>query len=223
MLKTGGKLYEKKIAENLTSAIGHRLNRCPALFQIFDTQDVYKRQLQGNPSEADFGVLNMLNAKYIIGPDNQLLTNPGALGNAWFADTLRYVDGANAEMEALSNINTATTAVADSRFRPVLGEAAPKAPGDTIYETSYAPARLTYRARSARGGVAIFSEVYFPWGWEITIDGKPADIARANYLLRAARIPAGEHTIAMTFAPVSYTHLLCARCRPGADPRAFRR
>lgn len=172
-------------------------------------QDLIDRHLshflQGNPSEADFGVLNMLNAKYIIGPDNQLLTNPGALGNAWFADTLRYVDGADAEMEALSNINTATTAVADSRFRPVLGEAAPKAPGDTIYETSYAPARLTYRARSARGGVALFSEVYFPWGWEITIDGKPADIARANYLLRAARIPAGEHTIAMTFAPRSVT------------------
>ncbi len=73
--------------------------------------------------------------------------------------------------------------------------------GDTIYETSYAPNRLTYRAHSANGGVAVFSEIFFPWGWNVTIDGKPAQLGRVNYVLRALRVPAGDHTIAMDFHP----------------------
>jgi len=154
--------------------------------------------------QADFNVLNMLNAKYFIASDNSLMVNPDALGNAWFVDTVEIVDGADAEMAALDHILPATTAVADREFASIVGkQAKPKVPGDTIFETSYSPALLTYSATTANGGVAVFSEVYFPWGWEATIDGKPAEIARVNYLLRAMAIPAGHHKIEMRFNPRS--------------------
>ena len=85
----------------------------------------------------------------------------------------------------------------------MLGKAIPKSAGDTIYETSYRPNRLTYKARTARGGVAVFSEIYFPWGWEATVDGKPAQIGRVNYVLRALRLEPGQHDITFTFDPKS--------------------
>lgn len=172
-------------------------------------QDMIDRHLGnftggGEVSPADFNVLNMLNAKYFIASDNSLMVNPGALGNAWFVDSVEIVGGADAEMAALDRIDPATTAVADRSFSSIVGNAArPKSPGDTIFETSYTPGSLTYSATSANGGLAVFSEVYFPWGWEATIDGKPAEIARVNYLLRAMAIPAGHHSVEMRFDPRS--------------------
>ena len=74
-------------------------------------------------------------------------------------------------------------------------------PGDTIYETSYAPNHLTYKSHSATGGLAVFSEVYFPWGWKVTVDGKPAEMGRVNYVLRALQLPAGDHEIDFKFSP----------------------
>lgn len=97
----------------------------------------------------------------------------------------------------------ATITVADAKFKQILGTATAPAPGDTIYETSYAPDRLTYKARSARGGVAVFSEIYFPWGWNATVDGKPVEIGRVNYVLRAIRLAPGTHDIEFRFDPQS--------------------
>lgn len=168
-------------------------------------QDLIDRHLshfiQGTEDDADWNVLNMLNARYIVDMEGQPLRNPEALGNAWFVDNVSYVDSPDAEMAALSAINPAHTAVADAKYRNALGSGQPKAQGDTIYETTYAPNRLTYKAESKNGGVAVFSEVYFPWGWEATIDGKEAELGRVNYLLRALKIPAGTHEIVMTFDP----------------------
>ena len=87
---------------------------------------------------------------------------------------------------------------------------APVAATDTIFETSYAPNRLTYHSHSANGGVAVFSEIYFPWGWKATIDGQEAPIGRVNYVLRAMRIPAGDHTIEMVFDPDSIKNTVTA-------------
>ena len=160
-------------------------------------QDLIDRQIsQGNPE-----VINMLNTKYIIQNDTTVMLNPGALGNAWFVDTLAYVNGAVEEMNALDHLHTATQAVADKRFASVLGKASAVEPGDTIYETTYAPNALTYCATTRNGGVAVFSEVYFPWGWKAEIDGKEAEIGRVNYVLRALNIPAGHHTITFRFDP----------------------
>ena len=170
-------------------------------------QDLIDRHLvnftRGTESDADWNVLNMLNAKYVVGMDGQPLQNPEAYGNAWFVNEVKYVDTPDREMEALSVISPDSIAVADVKFQNILGTSRPVAPGDTIYETTYAPNRLTYRAHSANGGVAVFSEVFFPWGWTATVDGKETPIGRVNYLLRAIDIPAGDHTVDMVFDPKS--------------------
>ena len=152
---------------------------------------------KGNP-----GVLNMLNAKYILNGD-QYEVNPGALGNAWFVDGIAYVGTPTEEMTALDSLDTGTRAIADSKFKSTLGDATPKNPGDTIYETPYAPNKLTYKSRSSKENLAIFSEIFFPWGWTATIDGKEVPIGRADYVLRALRIPSGEHEIIFSFDPKS--------------------
>lgn len=155
---------------------------------------------------AGYRVLDMLNARYIITGDRNapVLYNTHALGNAWFVDSLSLVDGADAEMAALATLDPAHAAVADSKFAVSLpSDLHPAAAGDTIYMTSYTPNKLTYHAASADGGLAVFSEVYFPWGWHATIDGKETPLARVNYILRALAVPAGSHEITMTFSPAS--------------------
>lgn len=169
--------------------------------------DLITYQLQ-RQNQAAF---DMLNTKYFMGdvededgnPVKIAQLNPGALGNAWFVDGISYVNTPNEEMKALDTLDPAHKAVADKKFAKILGTTSPKAPGDTIFETTYAPNRLTYKAVSAKGGIAVFSEIFFPWGWQATIDGKPAQIGRVNYVLRAMRIPAGTHTIEMRFDPES--------------------
>ena len=159
--------------------------------------DLIERQIMNN----NMNVVNMLNAKWMMGSDTQAQENPDALGNAWFVDTLTYVKNADQEMKFLDNFNPATTAVADKKFESVLGTARATQPGDTIFETTYAPNKLTYHSHSANGGLAVFSEIYFPWGWKATVDGKEVKIGRVNYVLRALQLPAGDHTIVFTFDP----------------------
>ena len=155
---------------------------------------------------ADYRVLDMLNARYIITGDNErpVIANPNALGNAWLVDEIAYVENADAEMASLSALDPAHQAVADRRFLAALGSdvVKPEA-GDTIYLTSYTPNRLTYHVDTRSGGIGVFSEVYFPWGWKAEIDGQPAELGRVNYILRALRLPAGAHTVTMTFDPES--------------------
>jgi hypothetical protein len=161
-------------------------------------QDLIDHQI----NKGNMEVLNMLNAKYFIVDDNNAQINPDALGNAWWVEKVDYVATPNEEMAYLSNIKADSTAVADAKFKTILGEEfTPKAQGDTIFETTYAPNKLNYHAVSQNGGVAVFSEIYFPWGWKATIDGNPAEIARVNYVLRALKIPAGEHIIKFKFEP----------------------
>ena len=167
-------------------------------------QDLIDRQLvNGN-----MVVLNMLNTRYIIQPledgRETVVRNPGALGNAWFVSEVEWVDNADAEMAAITDFDPSHTAVADRRFAREIGDkVVPPAAGDTIYETAYKPDELTYRYRSQQGGLAVFSEIYFPWGWQVTVDGKPIDMARVNYVLRAVNLPAGEHEVIFRFDPPS--------------------
>ena len=155
---------------------------------------------------ASYRTLDMLNARYIITGDKDapVVMNTSAMGPAWLVDSIGYVDGADAEMAALGSLDVRRAAVADRRFADALGASCPSlAPGDTILLTSYTPNRLTYSADTRSGGIGVFSEVYFPWGWKATIDGEPAELARVNYLLRALRLPAGRHEVVMTFDPES--------------------
>ena len=160
--------------------------------------DLIKHQItKGNPN-----VLNMLNAKYFLSGD-QYEVNPDALGNAWFIDAITYVGTPDEEMSSLDTINPGVYAVSDVMFENILGNPTSPAEGDTIYETKYAPNRLNYKSKSAKANVAVFSEIYFPWGWTATIDGERVPIGRVDYVLRAIQVPAGEHDIEFVFDPES--------------------
>lgn len=163
---------------------------------------------------ADYRVLDMLNTKYLITADG-LVTNPYAAGPAWMAHKLTYVGNADAEMAALGVIDPTVEAVADRRFSEVLGASAPSVmPGDTVIMTGYTPNTVAYDVTTANGGICVFSEIWFPWGWKATVDGNPAPLARVNYVLRAMRVPAGRHHVEMTFDPDSlhYTGTLAYIC-----------
>jgi len=157
-----------------------------------------------------FRILNMLNTKYFIFPAGQQrqtvpILNPHAYGNAWFVNKVQYVNNANEEIDALDSIIPTETAVVDARFKDVLKGATEsyKDSLSSICLTSYAPNRLTYETNNAQDGIAVFSEIYYPDGWHVTIDGQPAELARADYILRTMYVPAGQHTIEMRFDPTS--------------------
>ena len=157
-----------------------------------------------------FRVLNMLNTKYFILPAGQQgqtvpVLNPYANGNAWFVKNVQYVNNANEEIDALKTILPTETAVVDVRFKDVLKgiSEAHKDSLSSIRLTSYEPNRLVYETENAGDGIAVFSEIYYPNGWQVTIDGKPAGLGRADYVLRTLYIPAGKHTVEMRFDPQS--------------------
>lgn len=165
----------------------------------------------GNMAEVDpsgFPVLNMMNTKYFIIPADGgkvvPVQNPYVLGNAWFVGNVRYVNNANEEITTLKDVNLAETAVVDARFSEALqnAEYTPKDSLSYVRITSYEPNHLVYESFSDKGGLVVFSEIYYP-GWKATIDEQPAEIGRANYILRAMNIPAGKHTIEMRFDPTS--------------------
>ena len=157
-----------------------------------------------------FRVLNMLNTRYFILPAGQQgqtvpILNPYAYGNAWFVDRVQYVDNANEEIDALHTADPAGTAVVDARFKEAL-KGLTESHRDslsTIRLTSYEPNRLVYETHNSGDAVAVFSEIYYPDGWQVTVDGQPVTLGRADYILRALYLPAGEHTVEMRFDPQS--------------------
>ena len=164
----------------------------------------------GVMSEVDgrklFPVLNMLNAKYFIVPlqgnATTSIQNPYAQGNGWFVDKLTYVADANAEYAEVGKIDVSHEAVADKKFEAVLGQTAANDSTASVVLTKYEPNNMTYTVNSAKGGVVVFSEVYYP-GWSATIDGQPAELGRVNYILRALNVKAGKHEVVLEFHPSS--------------------
>ena len=153
-----------------------------------------------------YPVINMLNAKYIImGLQNGQtvpIQNPYAYGNAWFVDKVDYVDNANAEIAAVGKINLRHEAVADKRFAQQLDQSVQQGSMSMATLKTYAPNALSYEVNSDKGGVLVFSEVYYP-GWTATVDGQPAELGRVNYILRAINLKPGKHTVALDFHPSS--------------------
>ncbi len=151
-------------------------------------------------------VLNMLNTKYFIFPlqggQTVPIQNPYVYGNAWFVDQITYVDNANKEIEAVGKIDLRHQAVADAKFKAQLGEAAVQDTASIVKITSYEPNRLTYDVNSGKGGVLVFSEIYYP-GWTATVDGEAVELGRVNYILRAINIAPGQHQVELAFFPKS--------------------
>ena len=152
-------------------------------------------------------VLNMLNMRYVIMPlqngETVPLNNHYALGNAWFVDRLSYVDNANQELDALGKMNLRHEAVADKKFEQQLGKAVEQGNStSTVTLTAYEPNELKYDVNAAKGGVLVFSEIYYP-GWTATVDGEPVEVGRVNYVLRAIQLKPGQHKVVLQFFPKS--------------------
>jgi len=151
-------------------------------------------------------VLNMLNAKYFIlplqGGQTVPVQNPYTYGNGWFVSKLTYVDNANEELAQLGKMDIRHEAVADKQFKEQLGEAVEQDTNSVVKITAYEPNQLTYTVNSNKGGVIVFSEIYYP-GWTATVDGQPAELGRVNYVLRALNVKAGTHKVVLSFFPAS--------------------
>ncbi len=171
-------------------------------------QELIERQIaKANPNP---GILNMLNTKYILTRDQQgnpaVQPNPDAFGHAWFVDDYKIVSNADAEMSALDSLQPRRSAVVDQRFADELkGLTIRPDSVSTITLSSYKPDELVYESSAQTEQLAVFSEIYYNVrdDWKVTIDGKPAPMLRANYVLRALRVPAGKHTIVFKFEPIS--------------------
>lgn len=151
-------------------------------------------------------VLNMLNAKYIIyAGDYPPIVNPYAMGNAWFVTEYKFVDNADEEIAALEDIYPMESAIIDKRFEEQLkGLTIIPDSSATIEMIYYKPNKVSYKLKTVSEQLAVFSEIYFAEGWEVHIDGEPADYFRADWILRGMRVPAGEHEITFEFIPHAY-------------------
>lgn len=152
-------------------------------------------------------VLNMLNMKYLIyNPAAAPIKNTANFGNAWFVENVNLVNNPDEEIEAIraGKTNLKQSAVIDESKFKIEKTDFNVSPTSSIKMTAYAPNKLVFESSNENEGLAVFSEIYYPKGWTATLDNQPIDILRANYMLRAISIPAGEHKIEFSFKPTSY-------------------
>jgi len=170
--------------------------------------ELIDNQLATNPPNHD--VLDMLNTKYIITQDTgrnyKMTANPTACGHAWFVKSLRYAKNADDEMKAISAFAPKDEAIVDQQYKKLIDEKVQTGgdPTATIKLTNYNPDHLTYQSGSTTAQIAVFSEIYYNNGWKMLIDGKESPYFRADYVLRAAEIPLGNHKVEFIFHPASY-------------------
>jgi len=205
-----GAPFKSATASNFHKSIGGY--HAAKLMTIQDVSERYLGPQYGQNPLEHLNILGMLNTKYVIqggqSAPPQAVRLQEALGNVWLVDDIKRVDGADGELEALNKLNPKTTAVLRKSEMAKIDNFSIKAnPADNIKLTSYAPDKLTYQYSTAADRLAVFSEIYYPpsKGWKMYLDGQPTDdFVRANYLLRAARLPPGQHTLEMRFEPRSF-------------------
>ncbi len=199
---TGDPFQEAKTSYYHKSIGGYH----PAKLGIFDDLITYQMSGQPNPS-----VLNMLNVKYFIQQDQKgnpiVVPNPSALGNCWFVQGVKFVNGPVEEMKALNNFNPKDTAVIDISYKSIITGFMPADSNASIKQTAFDNMAITYQTNSTVANVAVFSEIFYK-DWNAYIDGKKVPIAKADYVLRALQVPAGKHTIDFKFEPFVFNFSL---------------
>jgi hypothetical protein len=160
----------------------------------------YQDLIDEHISKMNWNVINMLNTKYIVTKQG-VYPNSEAMGNAWFVNEVQFVPTPDDESAALNTIDLHKTAVADEQFRDALTCEPQPAAEDEIVLVDYKPNKLSYTSQLAHDRVAVFSEIYYPEGWHLYCDDTELSLGRVNYVLRAAVIPAGAHTLRMEFVP----------------------
>ncbi len=180
-------------------------------------QDLIERQIGKNiqswamnqSAKDSFPVLNMLNMKYAIVPEQrdpkqtQAVLNPYASGNCWLVKEVKFVKNADEEMNALNNFDPLQVAFVDERFKSAVPFMPVYDSSATIKLTANKNDEIKYEFNAATNQFAVFSEIYYPNGWDAYIDGKKTPYCKTNYALRGLAIPAGKHTIDFIFDPVS--------------------
>ena len=155
-----------------------------------------------------YPVLNMLNTKYFIlplqGGQTVPVENPYTYGNAWLVDKVTYVDNANQELDMMGKIDLRHEAVADAKFKAQLGESVAQDTLSVVRIKSYEPNQVSYEVESGKGGVIVFSEIYYP-GWTATVDGVEQELGRVDYVLRALQVKPGKHEVVLSFFPKTIT------------------
>lgn len=155
-------------------------------------------------------VLDMLNTKYIITQDPQngsykMQRNPTAAGNAWFVESIQFVKNSDEEMKAISSFDAKKEAIVDESYKALVdSKILGTGQEGFIKLTDYKPDHLTYEYSTAKEVVAVFSEIYYNKGWKMYIDGVEKPYFRADYVLRAAKLEAGNHKLEFIFHPTSY-------------------
>lgn len=195
---TGSTFSESRTSYFLKSIGGYH----PAKLRIY--QDIIEKYLLGRPNPA---VLNMLNAKYIVVQDPQngqpgLIKNPDVYGNCWLVKNVRTVENRVEAIKALGTTNLRDTAVIEMSLIPNLSQ--PQWDSSSyIRMTKFDNDAMEYEANCNGPQFAVFSEVYYPKGWNAYLDGKKTDYYNVNYILRGMPLPAGKHSIKFIFEPAS--------------------
>ena len=191
----GAKL--RRYQDLINGYLNPEIRQFSALFKSVDSELTLKLAMEQQRT------LNMLNTKYIIyNPESEPIENPCAFGNAWFVDNIRWVDTPNEEFDAIATTSLRHTAILHKEFQPQIGDfkISENRTGEVIL-TEYQPNKLTYSFSSDQDQLVVFSEIWSDTGWKLYLDGQERPLLRANYLLRCALIPSGEHQIVMEYAP----------------------
>jgi hypothetical protein len=200
-------------------------------------QQVLERYLSGENLGKSLHILGMMNTKYLVTPQEELVPNPEACGHAWFVKHWMEVPDGDAELAALKDLNPRDTAVIQTAFVTALKGFSPQRDSAAqIKLTDYHPDRMTYQYSAATDQLAVFPEQYYPpaKGWKCYLNGQPYDdFVKANFLIRALKVPAGQHMkLEMRFEPKSYilgstigwiTALLCVAAAAGGVFLAVRK
>lgn len=168
----------------------------------------YQELVDFHISKYNMEVLNMLNTKYFIVPDESgkkgVQVNPDINGNAWFVKNVQFVDSANKEILTLANFNSKSTAIVNeiefAEFKQLYQSSVIDSTAKIALK-SYDANQISYNSKSTTNQLSVFSEIYYKEGWNAYIDGELVPHIRANYVLRALPIPAGEHTVVFKFEP----------------------
>lgn len=180
---------------------GYSAARLKRIEEIFDNQ--FSKSFNQD-------ILDMFNVKYIINQDPKtgnlsMARNQTACGHAWFVKDVEFVKNADEEMKAISAFSPKEKVIVDQRFKSLIeGKNTATTPTDTIYLSSYSPDHMVYKSSTGANALAVFSEVYYDKGWKMYVDGKEQPYFRADYILRAAVLPVGNHTVEFKFHPASY-------------------
>jgi hypothetical protein len=183
---------------------GAKMRRYQELIENVISQEMnqfIQKAQEGNFDFESLNALNMLNTKYIMAgqAENAVFENPLANGPAWFPSRIVETNSNDEEIKLIAEINTQQEATVNvQEFKNV------QVGSGSIRLERQSPNQLTYKVNAEAAGLVVFSEIYYPLGWNATINGQEAEIIRTNYLLRGIEVPTGQSTIEMKFEPESY-------------------